>query len=319
MIDLPRPFTMQTTPRDMEYQTALAKHLYPQHIPTPFFYPRDPQSLRGLGDDVVIPPSYNGGCVGYDYPAWADAMDVENCGVLDNVDAQYACVLRNRPKLNFIQSLPGTCITPDMLPAGYQPTPGGSYDYFLQNQAYLSNVNTPQGGTGSGTAPSSAFSPHVTFTTSRGTNNLRVGDTWTVRITGGQPSSMVAVTGNHDGAVSTNTMGVIGPDGTWSLNGTISAAEMGQWTEEWFAGGKSAGNFSFNVSPTVTTQGSGTGTGTGTGTGSGTGNGTGTGTPSGTSTPGTSAIPDTIGGIPSTYLMMGGAALLMLVMLGGRR
>ncbi len=317
-IVLPRPFTMQTTPRDLEYQNAMAKHIYPRNTPSPFFYPRAPQSLRGLSDGDPIPPNYNGGCVGYDYPAWASATGVENCGILDNVDAQYACVQRNQPKLNFIQSLPGTCITPDMLPSGYTPTAGGSYDYFLQNQAYLQNQYNNNTQLTPGTGTTSTGSPQVTFTTSRGTNNLRVGDTWSIRITGAYPGGAVYVVGNHDGVVNNNAMGVIGADGTWQTSGTIDASSMGNWTEEWFASGKSVGSFSFNVSPTVTTQGSGTSSGSGTGSpsGSGTGSGTGTGT---SPVPGSSAIPSTIGGIPSTYLMMGGAALLMLVMLGGRR
>lgn len=329
MIDLPRPFSMQTTPRDLEYQTALAKVIYPQNIPTPFFYPRSPQSMRGLGDDP-IPPTYNGGCVGYDFPALSQAYGVEQCGNETSVDAQYACVQRNLPKLNMIQSMSsssGICITPDMLPSGYVPTAGSSYDNFLQNKNYLWNsyLNATGNVQQTPAANNSTYagvtgSPQVSFSTSRGTNNLRIGDTWTVHVTGGQPGALVSVTGNHDGVVSTNAMGVIGTDGTFTLQGTIDASSMGNWTEEWFVASKSAGSFSFNVSPTVTTQGSGTPASSGSGTGAPSGSGSGSGAGAGTSpAPGSSSIPDTIAGIPSTYLMMGGAALLMLVMLGGRR
>jgi hypothetical protein len=83
----------------------------------------------------------------------------------------------------------------------------------------------------------------VTFTSSRGTNDLQIGDTWLVAITGATPNAPVMV--NAGG--STTQMGTTDSNGNFSLAGTARSADVGTWNEMWTVGGQPSGSFAFTV------------------------------------------------------------------------
>ncbi len=127
---------------------------------------------------------------------------------------------------------------------------------------------------------------------------------------------MVSVQGTHNGVTTPNNMGPTDSSGNFTLNGTIDNASAGSWAETWYVGQQSAGSFSFQV---AAPQGSSTGTGTAAGGSTGTSS---TGTGTGTQTGGTAGTPagELIPGVSNTYLALGGGAVLLLLMaMGGRR
>ncbi len=170
-----------------------------------------------------------------DYAEWAAALGLESCDQ-SSVSSQYACSLRNQEKINAY--VPGTP-TYTAFHDGGTPDPAPTYTAPVYTApAQPVSVN---------------YTPRVTFTNSRGGNILYPGDTWTVRITGGRPSSTVYVMGGKNGASDTTRMGVSDSSGNFELSGAVSSAEVGSWAESWSVGGTPAGSFSFVVQPTATT------------------------------------------------------------------
>jgi hypothetical protein len=89
----------------------------------------------------------------------------------------------------------------------------------------------------------------VSFTSSRGSNALRVGDTWLVSITGASPNTAVTVSGSGPaGPFSGTPMGVTDAAGNFSKSGSVGTGEIGPWSQNWAVGSQSAGAFSFTVS-----------------------------------------------------------------------
>jgi hypothetical protein len=74
------------------------------------------------------------------------------------------------------------------------------------------------------------------------------GDEWRVTISGAKPGSQVTVTGGKNGDMATTSMGAAGPDGVFQLRGRVGDGEIGDWYEEWKAGGVTAGSVRFTVS-----------------------------------------------------------------------
>jgi len=103
------------------------------------------------------------------------------------------------------------------------------------------------GAGGSGVTPVAARPGQLYFTTSRGGTSLQVGDSWTVKITGATPGQQVVVRGGKNGQSDMTPMGTIDANGNFSLSGTISADQVGSWSETWLVGPASAGSFSFTV------------------------------------------------------------------------
>ncbi len=99
------------------------------------------------------------------------------------------------------------------------------------------------------TLPSyTGYSPRVSFSTSTGdTGQLKPGNTWTIRITGAQAGVPVTVTGGQNGQSITTAMGTTDNAGNWEASGTIDASMIGNWTEQWTAGGTNAGSLAFTV------------------------------------------------------------------------
>jgi hypothetical protein len=87
------------------------------------------------------------------------------------------------------------------------------------------------------------------FTTSRGSSAMQVGDTWLVSITGASPNTPVTVSGSmpSGGFTSTNEGSTDG-SGNFSKSGTVGTGEIGNWSETWSVGPATSGSISFSVS-----------------------------------------------------------------------
>lgn len=87
---------------------------------------------------------------------------------------------------------------------------------------------------------------------SGGTSSLlRIGDRWTIRISGA-PNSPVVVVGGKNGAMDSMAMGATDAAGNFELAGTITADQVGSWFEQWSVGGQPVGQFAFTIPPAVT-------------------------------------------------------------------
>ena len=111
-----------------------------------------------------------------------------------------------------------------------------------QTQANQPQAASPSPSASSGGANQSGG--HVTFTSSRGSNSLQVGDTWLVSITGATPNAPVMV--NAGG--STTQMGTTDANGNFSLSGTARTQDIGPWNELWSVGNLNSGAFQFTIS-----------------------------------------------------------------------
>lgn len=138
-----------------------------------------------------------------------------------------------------------------------QPGTTGSFTGYLPGtpQAIIDwrNANPGGGSPGpaAGAAPVGGGAPVFTFTnlTSGNNSSFLVGDRWEVRITGAEPGRGVSVTGGKDGALDNTQMGLVGPDGTYTRNGQMTQAEVGNWVEAWRVNNQIIASFTFKVSP----------------------------------------------------------------------
>src|SRR5262249_40940571 len=98
------------------------------------------------------------------------------------------------------------------------------------------------------TPGSSIAAPKLTFTNSRNnTTALKVGDTWTIQITGAGANLPVGVVGVHDGASSSAQMGTTDSQGNFRTNGTFDQSVIGNWQESWYVNGAPVGSIAFTV------------------------------------------------------------------------
>lgn len=360
-VTLPANFGMSVSAGQIELENKMRATVYPDVTPGRFLYPENPytpnagigglsgfarnrgvgrlRGVRGMGQQ----------CMGYDYYGFLQAWQVEDCGAAPNNSdpaTQYACQLRNQPKLNAIALLApayGVCIQPSMLPAGYVPSSGSANDPSVNGSGggliYIGNgaggtVVLPAPTTGGGTSttptntntPPPVYAPQVSFVASRA-GTLYPGDTWQIHITGAAPNVTVQVDGTHAGQTNRNTMGTTDAQGNFLLSGTITADSVGSWQETWYAGGQTAGTFGFVVAAPATQTpptGGGSSIPGGGSTPPPTGGGTSTVPGAGTSSTGGSAAPPTqtttsdgtIMGIDQKYVLMGGAALILILAMG---
>jgi hypothetical protein len=129
---------------------------------------------------------------------------------------------------------PGSPTVGNIVPTGIMSVDG---------QRFTADV--PGGG---GSSAPASYSPHVSFSSSRGGTVLEPGDTWHISITGGPPHSPVTVSGSTpSGSFSNSPMGTTDGNGNFALAGTITADQVGNWSESWSVGSLSAGAFSFTV------------------------------------------------------------------------
>jgi hypothetical protein len=75
---------------------------------------------------------------------------------------------------------------------------------------------------------------------------LRVGDRWTLTVTGA-PNSDVVIVGGSGGRTDRNTMGRTNAAGVWTTSGSPGPAEIGNWSQQIFVGGALAGTLVFQV------------------------------------------------------------------------
>jgi hypothetical protein len=200
--------------------------------------------------------------LGYDYyDVLAEAGGLRSCDPHDS-----ACVARNTQvqaaaediwvaNMNNAtagQRMPSFTVTPDLSVVG-SPTspffmnapPNPTVTFSGQAPTTLAHL---EGSRASATpAAQGARGGQLSFSTSRGGTSLQVGDTWTIRITGATPGSPVTVVGGKNGARDSNVMGSTDGSGNFSLSGTLTADQVGTWSESWSVGGASSGSFSFTV------------------------------------------------------------------------
>jgi hypothetical protein len=172
----------------------------------------------------------------------------ENCNPSDS-----ACVARNQ----LLNAAYNEAVVQDLwktynsgpMPVGWM-TAGDDPIRQQQVAADYNTANPVPVSTPAASAPA-ASGGHVTFTSSRGSNALQVGDTWLVSITGATPNAQVTV--NAGGA--TTPMGTTDANGNFSLAGTARAADIGSWNELWSVGNLASGAFQFTISapPTAAT------------------------------------------------------------------
>ncbi len=84
-------------------------------------------------------------------------------------------------------------------------------------------------------------------------STLRVGDSWTLVVTG-PPNSEVLAIGGPGGRTDQTVMGHTDSSGIWSTSGRVSSSEIGNWSQEYLVGGKSAGSVNFAVVAAPTQQ-----------------------------------------------------------------
>lgn len=84
--------------------------------------------------------------------------------------------------------------------------------------------------------------PSVTLTnTTRGGTDLIAGDNFRIDVTGGSPNAAVTVGMTKNGSsLGTWSMGTTNGSGTYTLTGSVSAGDVGSWTETWYVGGVQA-------------------------------------------------------------------------------
>lgn len=182
---------------------------------------------------------------------------------------------------------------PGVSPSDYNPNP----------------TPTNTGGSGSGTTitQTSTAAGTLSFVTSRGGNQLQPGDTWTVRITGAAPNQTVSVYGVHpNGATATANLGMTDGAGNFSKSGTADSSSIGNWQETWYVNNQAVGSFSFSISAS-----GGNNTVPNTGGNPLTGGGI-------QSTGGLTGTTNLFGTTISTPVLLGGAALLLVLLMGRR-
>jgi hypothetical protein len=145
----------------------------------------------------------------------------------------------------------------DMVDARYVPVSGNGNP---QGVATIpASARTAQATAASSTALSSGelvSAALVTFTnlTTGGSTPARANaDRWRISITGAQRNQVVSVSARKDsGPESSSNYGTTDGAGTWSLEGTSSAADAGTWLEIWKVGGAVVGQIAVTILPPAT-------------------------------------------------------------------
>lgn len=206
----------------------------------------------------VAPRGFRG--LGFDYDDLLGASGIEQCDPRDT-----GCVLRNQEKSTAAVDLwmtymkdpntanlptPQVNFTTDTSPAAVaaflnnQPVTSQSVSVGGQTFTDASLERAQQGGPASAVGISGG---QLSFTTSRGGTTLYPGDTWVIRIAGASPNQQVTVKGGQGGAQSVAVMGTTDGSGNFSKSGTITADQVGAWSEAWSVGSALSGSFTFTV------------------------------------------------------------------------
>jgi hypothetical protein len=156
--------------------------------------------------------------------------------------------------------------------------PGGSQLILDANGNPVSGVPVYTGpplpgmvaGGGSNT-PAQGARTVLSFTnlTSGDNTNFKVGDRWQIKITGAAPNAPVTVSGGMSGGSTFASQGMTNQSttdssGNFTMNGQMTQAQIGNWSEAWSVAGAPISSFTFNVSPVSGSTGSGQSTKTST-------------------------------------------------------
>jgi len=96
--------------------------------------------------------------------------------------------------------------------------------------------------------PQVALSANIVNNTSGSASAFRIGDAFTVTVTG-PPNSPVTVSGTQNGsAFGPISQGTTNANGVLVITGTMPEQNVGPWVEHWSVGGANAGSISFTVS-----------------------------------------------------------------------
>ena len=152
---------------------------------------------------------------------------------------------------------PNTCMeqTYNLVPAdttgGVNILAGNATQYLTSTVPIAPTAPTVTAG-GSNVPTYTPGAAQFSFTnlTSGNNSSFNVGDRWQIQITGSAPNSPVSVQGGQAGSSSTAAMGTTDSAGAFTMNGQMTAAQVGQWSELWTVGGVQVGPaVSFTVNP----------------------------------------------------------------------
>ena len=280
------PFSLHMTPMQLDRARVISRMYGGYNVRPGWWYPRDPATqlsgLGGLGRLRALRTLRTLRTLGYSYYDLLAQAGMESCSPMDS-----ACVDRNQQRQAAVEdywintgmtsqsNTPGTPapriqVNTDAaqaaayaaaaasagatgnapLPTGGSVTYGGTTytDTQLEQAQGWANPFTQTSAAAAAAASAVGYSPRVSMTTSTGnTSQLKPGDTWVIRITGGQPGAAVKVTGGQNGARDTTPMGQTDGSGNWQASGTIDTSMIGNWSEAWTVGGTNAGSITFTV------------------------------------------------------------------------
>jgi hypothetical protein len=95
--------------------------------------------------------------------------------------------------------------------------------------------------------PAAAPSVDLQNTTRPGNRDFLVGDAWALTVSGAVVAQVV-ISGSKDGqALTPAVLGQTNSAGEFRLSGTMSAAEVGDWSESYTVGGANVGSLNFGV------------------------------------------------------------------------
>jgi hypothetical protein len=119
--------------------------------------------------------------------------------------------------------------------------PPGAIDFTVTG-----TVSTPSDPNAPPVTPGTT-SASLTNTTTFGNPNFKVGDEYTILVTG-PPGAIVGLSGFVDGSqLPYSEQGKIGSDGTWTLRGRMEPSGVGVWTETIYVDKNAIGSFAFVV------------------------------------------------------------------------
>lgn len=131
---------------------------------------------------------------------------------------------------------------------------GGAVAWYGYTQGWftslLGTTSSSSGGSTSGGSSGGAvpLSVSIVNNTSGNASTFRIGDNFTVTVTG-PPNSPVTLSGTQNGSpFGPVTQGTTNASGKLVVTGTMPSQNVGPWVETWSVGGASAGTISFTVS-----------------------------------------------------------------------
>jgi hypothetical protein len=199
---------------------------------------------------------------------------------------------------------------------------GGASPTTIGNRPFEPLTPLAQPGGSGGAGGGSSFPVSVRLVNNSGGSNssFNVGDAWSIIVTGPPNAAVVAGATQNGSSLGSSPQGTIGSNGQLTITGTMSAAQVGNWTESWTVGGKSAGSLSFSVA--APSGGSGGGNTGGSGGGGGNAGGGNTGGNAGGGLNLSSLLTGTAFSIGSVAVPVWGVAAAVLAgffLMGGKR